>query len=39
MTTTYRTSRNEVTSGSDLVPFGQKGFASSLAVTLFGGLL
>lgn len=30
----YRTSRNEVTSDSALVPFGRKGFANSLAVTL-----
>jgi hypothetical protein len=35
----YRTPRNEVTSGSGLVPFGHKGFADSLVVTLFGELL
>jgi hypothetical protein len=32
----YRISRNEVTSGSALVPFGHKGFGDGLAVTLFG---
>jgi hypothetical protein len=36
---TYRTSRNGVTSGSALVSFCYKGFANSLAVTLFGELL
>jgi hypothetical protein len=35
----YRTSRNNVTSDSALVPFGHKGFADSLAVTLSGELL
>jgi hypothetical protein len=33
---TYRISRNEVTSGSVLVPFGHKAFGDGLAVTLFG---
>jgi hypothetical protein len=32
----YRISRDEVTSGSALVPFGHKAFGDDLAVTLFG---
>ena len=32
----YRTSPNEVTSGPALLAFGHKGFAETLAVTLFG---
>jgi hypothetical protein len=32
----YRNSPNEVTSGPALLAFGHKGFAETLAVTLFG---
>jgi hypothetical protein len=36
MARSYRTSPNEVTSGPALLAFGHKGFAETLAVTLFG---